>query len=72
MSSQSGFQGQRNEETGQFQPIGEEPLDRTIIGAKLPKSYSERIKNLPNKSEWVRRVLCEAIDREYPVEKSLD
>lgn len=55
-------------ELGQFAPIGDEPLDKKVLGVRLPQSYSDRVKVLPDKSEWLRRVICEAIDREYPLE----
>ncbi|MFY7883518.1 MAG: hypothetical protein ACOVOV_01595 [Dolichospermum sp.] len=50
-------------DTGQFAPIGDEPLDKQVIGVRLPQSYSDRVKALPGKSEWLRRIICEAVDR---------
>jgi hypothetical protein len=62
---------------GTFTQIGDEPLSKQVIGVRLPESIYEAVHNLPNRAEWLRRVISEAAQRELMAEpddsaKSLD
>jgi hypothetical protein len=50
----------------QFQPQGEinSPLSSKAIGIKLPVEVDEVVRSLPQKAEWLRRVITEAAQRE--------
>lgn len=37
-----------------------EPLTKQTVGVKLPISVAQKIKALPNSSEWLRNVIIEA------------
>lgn len=49
----------------QFQPQGDEPLAK-VRGIRLPQAVDAAIESLPanERSSWVRRVICEAVERE--------
>jgi hypothetical protein len=44
--------------------IGEEPLSRENLAVKLPPKIDAVVRALPNRSQWMRRVLVEAAERE--------
>lgn len=43
---------------------GDEPLDKAV-SLRLPMSYSQKVQALPPlvKSEWLRKIICEAVDQ---------
>jgi len=49
---------------GTFTQVGDEPLSKQVIGVRLPESVYEAVHNLPNRTEWLRRVISEAAQRE--------
>lgn len=49
---------------GTFTQVGEEPLSKQVIGIRLPESIHAIIHPLPNRTEWLRRVIVEAVQRE--------
>jgi hypothetical protein len=49
---------------GTFTPIGAEPLSKQVIGIRLPNSIHELVYKLPNRAEWLRRVISEAAQKE--------
>lgn len=49
---------------GTFTQIGEEPLSKQVIGIRLPESIHALVATLPERSEWLRRVIVEAAQRE--------
>jgi hypothetical protein len=51
-------------EGGTFTQIGDEPLSKQVIGVRLPESIHAIVHNLPNRAEWLRRVITEAAQRE--------
>jgi hypothetical protein len=56
-----------NPKTEHLQPIprwGDEPLASTGLIAKVPKDIDALVRALPNRSEWLRRVITEAAQRE--------
>ncbi|MBD3883096.1 hypothetical protein IFO70_15130 [Phormidium tenue FACHB-886] len=59
-------------EGGTFTPIGAEPLSKQVIGVRLPESIYELVYKLPNRAEWLRRVISEAAQRELAVEDDED
>jgi hypothetical protein len=54
----------RDSTTGLFLPIGDEPLERKPLAIKVSASLRERIQKIPNWTDWARRVLNEAAQRE--------
>lgn len=51
-------------EGGIFTQVGDEPLSKQVIGIRLPESIHARVYQLPNRTEWLRRVIIEAAQRE--------
>ncbi|PSB06193.1 hypothetical protein C7B61_04995 [filamentous cyanobacterium CCP1] len=51
-------------EGGTFTQVGEEPLSKQVIGIRLPESIHTIVHNLPNRTEWLRRVITEAAMQE--------
>lgn len=49
---------------GTFTQVGEEPLSKQVVGVRLPESIHALIQTLPNRTEWLRRVITEAAQRE--------
>lgn len=54
---------------GTFTQVGDEPLSKQVIGIRLPESVHAVIYNLPDRTEWLRRVIVEAAERELMHEK---
>jgi hypothetical protein len=44
--------------------LGDEPLATTGLTAKVPLEIDAAVRALPNRSEWLRRVITEAAQRE--------
>ena len=55
---------QPKNELGQWRPMGDEPLAKQVIGIRLPESVHEVVFNRPDRTEWLRRVITEAAQRE--------
>jgi hypothetical protein len=51
-------------EGGTFTQVGDEPLSKKVIGVRLPESIYAIVHNLPDRTEWLRRVITEAAQRE--------
>ncbi|WP_416669060.1 hypothetical protein [Egbenema bharatensis] len=51
-------------EGGTFTQVGDEPLSKKVIGIRLPESVYAIVHNLPDRTEWLRRVITEAVQRE--------
>lgn len=49
---------------GTFTQVGDEPLSKQVLGVRLPESVYDAVRNLPNRTEWLRRVISEAAQRE--------
>ena len=47
-----------------FKPDGEQSLSRLPLCVKVDKDIDEKVRMLPNKSIWLRRVITEAVQRE--------
>jgi hypothetical protein len=47
-----------------FTPEGEEALSRKPLCVKLDREIDEKVRSLPNKSAWLRRVITEAVQKE--------
>ncbi len=47
-----------------FSPIGSEALADKQIQVRLPKDVDEAVRSLPDKTDWLRRVIVEAAKRE--------
>lgn len=55
---------------GTFTQVETEPLSKQVIGVRLPESVHEAVSNLPNRAEWLRRVISEAVRQELMVPAS--
>ncbi len=49
---------------GKFISPNPEPLAKQVIGVRLPESIHEAVYLMPNRAEWLRRVITEAAHRE--------
>jgi hypothetical protein len=49
---------------GTFTQVGDEPLSKQVVGIRLPESIHALVQALPNRTEWLRRVIVEAAQRE--------
>ncbi len=47
-----------------FNPLGDQPMPRRPLSVKVDSEIDELIRSLPNRSEWLRRVITEAAERE--------
>ncbi|MBD3884454.1 hypothetical protein IFO70_22180 [Phormidium tenue FACHB-886] len=47
-----------------FRPTGAVPLSDRPVSVKLPVSVDAFVRAMPEPSEWLRRVICEAVERE--------
>lgn len=47
-----------------FKPTGEEPLAERPVSVFLPRDIDEYVRALPNRSEWLRQAIVEAVQRE--------
>ncbi|KJH70759.1 hypothetical protein [Aliterella atlantica] len=41
-----------------------EPMSERTIGVRLPLELDAYVRSLPNRTEWLRRVIAEAIEQE--------
>ncbi len=47
-------------ETGRFKPTGKE--ETKVLGIRLPVSLIEKINQFPDKSDWLKEVLTQAVE----------
>jgi hypothetical protein len=47
-----------------FKPDGETALARQPLCVKVDKEIDAKVRSLPNKANWLRRVITEAVQRE--------
>lgn len=47
-----------------FRPAGATPLSDRSVSVKLPVEVDAFVRALPEPSEWLRRVICEAAEKE--------
>jgi hypothetical protein len=47
-----------------YPKIFDEPLAPIALSAKVPQNIDAAVRALPNRSEWLRRVITEAAQRE--------
>lgn len=48
----------------QFTRVGDEPMAKTNIQARLPESIDQIVRKLPNRSEFLRAAIVEKLERE--------
>jgi hypothetical protein len=56
-----------NPKTAHLKPLprlGDKPLPSAGLTAKVPPEIDAAVRALPNRSEWLRRVITEAAQRE--------
>ena len=65
MSKKSKVQNRKDIET-RFKQIGDKPLSPKLppINVRLTPEIDQVVRPLPNRSEWLRRVITEAAERE--------
>lgn len=70
MTKKSKVQDRRDIET-RFKQIGDKPLSPKLppINVRLPSEIDAFVRPLPNRSEWLRRVITEAVERELMQEQ---
>ncbi|VEP14882.1 hypothetical protein H1P_2960011 [Hyella patelloides LEGE 07179] len=51
-------------ERGKFAPIGDEPLSKKVTGVRLPVSIHQWVHDKPNYTEWVRKAIADAAEKE--------
>ena len=49
---------------GKFIVKGKEPLSKQVIGIRLPVSLHKIVYQQPNRTEWLRKVIAEAVEKE--------
>jgi hypothetical protein len=49
---------------GKYAPIGDEPLAGKALSVKVAPDVDALVRSLPNRSEWLRRVITEAAEKE--------
>lgn len=54
----------RAEHFTRFKPVHSQPLANRPISVRLPVEIDAAIRALPEPSEWLRRVICEAVEKE--------
>lgn len=59
------FCGMRRDIATRFKPQPDS-FARTAIAVKLDKRIDAIVRGIPNRSEWLRRVITEAAERELP------
>lgn len=67
---------QQKSQGGTFTQVGDEPLSKQVVGVRLPESIHALVQTLPDRTEWLRRVITEAAQRELmgdaPTDKTID
>ena len=65
MSKQSKLHNRRDIET-RFKQVGDKPLSPQLppINVRLTPDIDQLVRSLPNRSEWLRRVITEAAKKE--------
>lgn len=54
---------------GRFAHKEAEPLSKSTTGVRLPQSVHEIVSSMPNKAEWLRKIISEAAQKEISTEK---
>lgn len=49
---------------GRFQPLGDSPLAADAVGVRLPVDVDAAVRAIPDRADWLRRVITEAVVRE--------
>lgn len=65
MTKRSKVQNRRDIET-RFKQVGDKPLSPKLspINVRLTPDIDQLVRSLPNRSEWLRRVISEAAQQE--------
>lgn len=58
-----------NNERTRFVSNSAVPLAKKPVAVMLPVVIDEYVRSLPNRTEWLRRVICEAVEKEKLAEK---
>lgn len=46
-------------------PIGEKPLSKKTMTIRLDEETDQKLREIPNKNEFIREVLAEAVNKYY-------
>jgi hypothetical protein len=49
---------------GRYQPLGDTPLASDAVSVRLPVEVDAAVRAIPDRAEWLRRVITEAVVRE--------
>jgi len=49
---------------GRFQPLGDSPLAAEAVSVRLPVEVDAAVRSIPDRADWLRRVITEAVERE--------
>lgn len=60
-----------NNERTRFVSNSAVPLAKKPVAVMLPIVVDEYVRSLPNRTEWLRRVICEAVEREKLAQEHL-
>lgn len=63
---------QQKSQGGTFTQVGDEPLSKQVVGVRLPESIHAMVQTLPHRTEWLRRVITEAVQRELMADATPD
>jgi hypothetical protein len=47
------------------QPIGDKPLSKKTMTIRLDEETDQKLRQIPNKNEFIRKVLAEAVQQYY-------
>ena len=54
---------------GRFQPLGDSPLAADAVGVRLPVEVDAAVRAIPDRADWLRRVITEAVVQEGLIQK---
>lgn len=54
----------KKKEISRFSSPYEEQMAEKPISVRLPVNLDKKVRSLPNRTEWLRRVIAEAVERE--------
>ena len=57
-------ESRRGKHLGKIQPIGDRAMSPKPVAVALPVEIDEFVRSLPNRSEWLRKAIADAYERE--------
>lgn len=59
-----------NNERTRFVSNSDVPLAKKPVAVMLPVVVDEYVRSLPNRTEWLRRVICDAVEKEKSAQQA--